>query len=377
MVVNILNTVVLLGFLQGIIFSSLLFFRREKRIEEKLLATLLLLISLASLNIYLSESMPYWQVGVFLSLVPTMLIMAIGPLVYFYLCSMFQASFRWKRNYWIHFLPVIIDVLPIVIGWVLAIGFLLRRFDQDYLLSWGNMIDQYNTYTDIPRWLSITLYLSIARRYYKTVASDLNNKKRSQQYFLWIGRFIDSFLVFLVIWFLFLIFYINPSTRFVVLDNLGYYPIFIPLTVLIYILGIKGYMLTRNRAQVFTTHQSIKLDGLKLEKLEKAIIRSMEEDKLYLDPNLDLKKLVNHVGSDQRTVSYMLNQHFAKSFNAFVNYYRVEEVKQRMVSIDHERLKLSGIAYESGFNSQSTFQRVFKQLTSLSPKEYLLQLNRA
>ncbi|MEM6526455.1 MAG: hypothetical protein AAF693_21865, partial [Bacteroidota bacterium] len=172
MTFNVLNTIILLGSLQGFIFSFLLFSKTKKGTAEKLLATMLLFMALASLNIYLSESVRYWQVGVFLSLVPTILIMPLGPLIYFYLRFMMEPSLVWKGKYWIHFLSVSVDLLPIVGAWILGIGFWFKSFDQDYLLSWGNTIDQYNTYTDIPRWVSITVYLLLVKRYYKKLRAN-------------------------------------------------------------------------------------------------------------------------------------------------------------------------------------------------------------
>ena len=157
--VNILNTIILLGCLQGFILSALLFFSAPKRLAEQLLAAMLFLLSLASLNIYLMESDAPWQVGVVLSLVPTIIVMPFGLLIYFYTRSLLNPSFRLEPKHKLHFLPVIIDLLPAITAWILAIGQLLKTFAQDYLSEWDNIIGQYNSYSDLPRWLSITLYL--------------------------------------------------------------------------------------------------------------------------------------------------------------------------------------------------------------------------
>ena len=53
-----------------------------------------------------------------------------------------------------------------------------------------------------------------------------------------------------------------------------------------------------------------------------------------------------------------------------MNGYRIEEVKRRLQAGDTQRLTLLGIAYESGFNSKTTFNRVFKETTGMSPKAY-------
>lgn len=377
MIFNVLNTLILLGSLQGFIFSYMLFSNSKESVPEKLLGTLLVLMSLASLNIYLTESVPYWQMDIFLSLVPTILIMPAGPLTYFYICFTLEPSLVWKRKNWLHFSPVIIDLLPIILGWILTVGYLLKRYSQATLLEWGTVIDQYNTYSDIPRWISITTYLLITKWFYLKRFSTTVKERTNESHFIfpWVNQFLNAFLAFQFVWLLFLVPYIIPATRFVVLESVGYYVIYIPLTVLIYTLGIKGYLISRHQAKSNNQNPSIRLTKQESDRVIAAVQKAMIEDKLYLEPDLDLKRLVQHTGSDQRTVSHVLNQHLSKSFNSFVNQYRIEEVKRRMLTSRYQHLKLSGIAYECGFNSQSTFQRAFRQFTHLSPKQYLSMQN--
>jgi AraC-like DNA-binding protein len=88
--------------------------------------------------------------------------------------------------------------------------------------------------------------------------------------------------------------------------------------------------------------------------------RSMEEDKMYLDPNLNLHLLASHTGIPPKTISAVLNQHLQKSFNEFINQYRVEAVKTKLQQQESGHLTIAGIATECGFNSQATFQRTFR-----------------
>ena len=53
-----------------------------------------------------------------------------------------------------------------------------------------------------------------------------------------------------------------------------------------------------------------------------------------------------------------------------VNGYRVAEVKRRLAAPDAQRFTLLGIALESGFNSKTTFNRIFKQFTGVAPREW-------
>jgi AraC-like DNA-binding protein len=96
----------------------------------------------------------------------------------------------------------------------------------------------------------------------------------------------------------------------------------------------------------------------------------MKEEKLYLNPELNLAILSKHTSLQQKIISAVLNQHIQKSFNVFVNEYRVEAFKERIRQADRENLTMAGIAAECGFNSQATFQRTFKEITGMSPSDY-------
>jgi AraC-like DNA-binding protein len=57
-----------------------------------------------------------------------------------------------------------------------------------------------------------------------------------------------------------------------------------------------------------------------------------------------------------------------------MNTYRVEEVKRRINTPSSHHLTLTSIAFESGFNSKATFNRVFKQQTGLTPLQYVKKI---
>jgi AraC-like DNA-binding protein len=67
----------------------------------------------------------------------------------------------------------------------------------------------------------------------------------------------------------------------------------------------------------------------------------------------------------------MINQGFQQNFNDFINNYRIEAVKQKLQLGEQKTQTLLGIAYDCGFNSKATFNRAFKKVTGVSPKEWL------
>ena len=96
----------------------------------------------------------------------------------------------------------------------------------------------------------------------------------------------------------------------------------------------------------------------------------MDEEKPYLDETLSLPQLASSTGIPSHRLSQVINERFGQNFFDFVNRYRVEEVKERMTDPAFKRLSLLGIAYESGFNSKSAFNRVFKKMTGMTPSQY-------
>ena len=57
-----------------------------------------------------------------------------------------------------------------------------------------------------------------------------------------------------------------------------------------------------------------------------------------------------------------------------MNEYRVKEVKEKLANKKYKSLTVLGIAYESGFNSKTTFNRIFKEETGMTPTEYIKTL---
>ncbi|MCY7350787.1 MAG: helix-turn-helix domain-containing protein [Cytophagaceae bacterium] len=366
------NLLVLLGALQGFILAVLLWFNpKGLRLSNRLLAVLVGLLALASLAVGIP--LFTWQVNLFLDLTPLIMVMPFGPLIYFYTRSLLDPDFRLGKRERRHFWPVIIDWGGKLIGWGFLFGVLFGVFDHEDNQKVGHIMDEYNTYVDIPRWLSVTVYLMVTRRWLQQVEKTNSGTEQQQVNLRWLRQFLTVFLVFQVIWLIHLIPYIVPATRNALLDAFGWYPLYIPIAVMIYWLGLRGYLHSRNpvMAEPVGKTTSAVLPNELIQETSNGLLKSMEMDKLYLDPELTVEKVGRHLRVSLKTISAVLNQHLGKSFNTFVNEYRLEEVKRRLTDSTHSNLTLTGIAFECGFNSQATFQRTFKQMTGVSPREYL------
>ncbi len=367
-----LDLILLLGSLQGFILATLLWINpKGRRLSNRLLSVLIGLMALMSLAVGMPVT--HRWVGFALEMLPFIMAMPLGPLIYFYTKSVLDPSFRLGVAERRQFYPVVLDWGSRLVGWVFVGGLLLGFFRQAQGPSFGAVMDEYNTYVDIPRWISMMVYLLITRRFLSQHRpADADSQQPTWR---WMRQFVTIFSSFQLIWLVHLVPYIMPTLRGPLLDTFGWYPLYIPIAFMIYWLGIKGYLHTRTSPadgpgrKVSTTT----IPGEMAEKAITLLTHAMQTDELYLDPELTVEKVGRHVQLPPKTISFVLNQHCQKSFNVFVNEYRIEAVKLRLTDRASNRLTLTGIAFECGFNSQATFQRAFRQATGTSPKEYVGQ----
>ena len=369
---GVFKTIILLGIVQGLIVGSLLFFSRKKRLSDRVLSVLILLMTLASLNLY-GEYMNWFDsdlLRLMAYIIPLVMVMPFGPLVYFYVRSSLDPAFTLTKKQRVHFYPLIIDLVPslTVIFYIAAVIFKWIRPNPAPV---GLFIDTYNIYADIPRWISVSSYVWLSARYLSALKREGVVSGRPSPDFRWLRQFIRVFMVFQGIWLLYLVPYVIPRYNQRLLDAVGWYPVFIPLAILIYWLGLKGYVISQR--QDGTVKKAVTSSALPAETVHKTmdqLRRVMETDKLYLHPDLTAPLLAEQIKIPQKTISAVLNQYMHKSFNDFVNEYRVAAFKEKIGQPGSDQLTIAGIALDCGFNSQATFQRTFKELTGISPSEY-------
>ncbi|MFP7721780.1 helix-turn-helix domain-containing protein [Lysobacter sp. A3-1-A15] len=96
----------------------------------------------------------------------------------------------------------------------------------------------------------------------------------------------------------------------------------------------------------------------------------METSLLFAEPDLDLNIVAQRLGLTATETSRVIREGAGKNFRAYVNEFRVEAVKRKLRDPDYRGVSVLAISLESGFNSESSFYRVFKAATGLSPTEF-------
>lgn len=107
---------------------------------------------------------------------------------------------------------------------------------------------------------------------------------------------------------------------------------------------------------------------LEEKRINDGIRYAMEENRLFLKPNLKITDLARELCSNRTYVSDCLNHNFGMSFSDYVNCQRVEYAKQ-MIESDPD-LCIDVVSAESGFTSGSAFYRNFRKFTGMTPNDY-------
>ncbi len=113
-----------------------------------------------------------------------------------------------------------------------------------------------------------------------------------------------------------------------------------------------------------------KNESFNAEYIMQRILRIIEKENLYLNTNLDLDHLEKVLKINRKYLSNAINTCWGSNFNALINSYRVKEAKKLLTDPKEEKLTSIQIAFKAGFNSKSSFNRIFKENVKMTPKRY-------
>ncbi len=149
-----------------------------------------------------------------------------------------------------------------------------------------------------------------------------------------------------------------------------YYPFYLAVTVMLIWIAATAYL--RPEVSIPISPPAFLKPPLPAEMKQKGVwLKNAVKTKLYYqDPELSLTSLAEKLELTTHELSRIINTVLKKSFNDFINEFRVAEAARKMQDPAYDHITLLGVAFESGFNSRTTFHRIFKQMTGKSPAEY-------
>lgn len=93
----------------------------------------------------------------------------------------------------------------------------------------------------------------------------------------------------------------------------------------------------------------------------------IDRDKVYQEATYSRADMARELDTSEATISKLINLHFGKSFPQLLNEKRVEDAKRLLRQTD---AAVKTVAEDVGFNSMASFNRVFKEISGMSPSEY-------
>ncbi|MEO0733898.1 MAG: helix-turn-helix domain-containing protein [Bacteroidota bacterium] len=343
---------------QGAFAALILLFKAENKRANRYMALLILLLSCWLCDAFFRVGGIYEQ-RPDLYFLPIYLSLGFGPLIYHYTKALTRGDFIFRPQDTLHFIPVLLQFAAYV--------FLQS---QDYGFRRDFWFEVHRPYTFdlelILSFVSLLLYLLAGRRLL------LRYKDRIDNNFSSVARITLSWLrsLHLLLGSLVLLWLLESCVRLFwgIYPHTPYSTISVGLTML---LMASGSILQKDLSEVTDNLADPPDEQQTVSAQVVELVRAvMTEQELFLRQELTLKEFAVAAGLPAREVSRAINQGLGMSFLDFVNQARVRRFRELVVDKDFSHLSLLGLALESGFNSKSTFNRVFKKLEGCSPSEY-------
>lgn len=364
------------GYILALAMAILLWVRgwREERLSDTMLGWVMFLLSqeiqdytfgFAGINFLWNEMNGF----------PRGVALLFGPAVYFYLKSQVNRQFKFAKQHLIHLIP-----------WATFFIFGLTVFVQGKYAIQTYQESSLNHYVG---YLHFAIMVSsFAYYYYQSIVLYKSYRKWA------VSQFSDVEVISFT-WFRNLIYFMIAGLVFKVTMNVIDYVYDLPFyqdwwwnlgtVIIIFYVGIWGYSQPQPTQINFVKKEELPTEEFPSETegdtqpiftdehelLKRKIQEAMMEQRAYLDANLTLNELAKHLKTNSSALSSIINQHFGKNFNDFVNEYRVEAFKENVTKVGNQNYTLLAVALDCGFNSKATFNRAFKKFTGTSPREYV------
>ena len=353
-----------------IVFSLLLWMKDSpiKRANRLLAITFSLLAVLNLLMLflyYVHIHKMYFLLSWFVPL-DQVLIMFIGPFLYFYMLLLFDGSrLVTIRQMFLHALPalpaLVYAVYFITLPLPVRIGMLMNDSDP---MSWmDNLLDHLFYIQSLAYLLSCFLKVNKQRE-----SNYLIKANGYQTNIRWLHQLLALALV-------------GQSTQMVLCiiqqgtdDQIcsGIVVIFLLGTyILIQSLHFTGLSMHHSVEIPERARQGLKLDEELIDSYLQILSDKIVQDKMYLHTNCTMRTVSKQTNIPRHHLSCLINTQSNKNFSNYINEYRCKHAKTLLASKDSEKLTIEAIGKQSGFATRANFYKAFKKIYGKTPSNYL------
>ena len=367
--VMILNLAISLPLITCALFSMLIlleWYNRQLREQHTLFAFML-----TATLLYVGHYIYFNRAADLLPLSDILYVSANLTVYPLYLIYIIRLTSKWRAVYWLMLLPGLLAIMATGTGYIFMTDEEDRMFVHNYLY--------HNSQTGLT---DMALFQAYIRQFCKLVfaieviATVVIGSMMIRRY----DRMVDEFyadtddksmrniqsILYLVLTIAVLSFIVNIIGRARFTDHeIILTTTSLMFSALLFAIGYEGLHrhfsiidMRTNKEQVSNDDSAALKDAVNRSMTER-IIALVENDNIYLQPDLKLDDLAQMMHTNRTYIYQAVNQQMGISFNEFINRYRIAHAKRLMAS--DPTLSMNDVALLSGFASLSSFYRNMKK----------------
>jgi AraC-like DNA-binding protein len=333
----------------------------------------------------------------------------IGPFAYFYVRSILRDTVKLSKADYLHFLPfaiIFIGTLPFLFS-----SWEYKCFIAQKIVNGTFMVSKYNINFLVPKMINqlirppyalfylVLILLKVIKR--KTIFKSFSHAKVIK---IWLVLFLILFgltVIFYIIvqlaFYLKIKFLFDNSWVYYILNSIAFTYLGFNFALVLFPQILYGLPISRRIIDYDDIHNDTKpiqnnndttipiienkqatLNAFFSNEYEleiESVINKWIADKKYLEVNASLVTFSNYTNIPVHHLSYYFNSMLKVKYTDWRNALRIEYAKAQIDSGLNKSITLEALSLESGFSSQSTFIRSFKNVFGCTPSDYIKTKN--
>lgn len=379
-----MDIILAIGSFNAFVFAYLIFNKANNELPDKILFYWMILLAVNLLIAVFTLNVGYpWKS--ILAILATSIYIAHFPFLYIYTRSLTDIDFEMNGRQLLYFFPVVLiiaDSLPLL---------QLSLKQQEQIANTIDKIPWYFVIAELIFTVTFIYYIyrtvRLLQKHRRVIKDTFSYEERVN--LAWIRHIVIAFISLLL---LTIIVFASSNMHFFsveVTDEVLY----LGLAVIVVYIGFWGLkqrkifyhfepQLVKAEDPVVLTEDKTEKSGTdqiteesETDKMLEPLLHIMKEEKPYLDPELSIIALSAKLNIHPHKLSKLINSQLQQNFFDFINRYRVEEFKTLALNTDYQHYSILAIAFEAGFNSKASFNRIFKNITGHTPSQYMNDKN--
>ncbi len=368
--INFYTFILLLSAFQGLLLVfAINGIQDNNKLANRILSSLILMISLAVIGRVSIYDREIFKVLPWLKLLPELIFFLYGPTFFLYIRRLLKKGPPPIKTRLLYYLPAAVHFLSLTPNLFQARQELVDSvvaLEVDHSIRiWGSLALIYNIWFWYKAWKML---------------SDFEEDSSKTQSIAPPTRYLNAVMILQAIcigfWLTIGLVWIGElmiGTNLPWVTNTVTDVVWGLFSLLTYILGY----FAMNQPEIFKLPKTVEkykdstLTDNEMARYKGRLIKAMEEQEVYMNPELTLSQLSEIVQTNTHTLSRVINEGYNKSFYDFINEYRVKAFAALALDDANNKETFLALALRVGFNSKTTFNRAFKKVTGTTPRAYL------